>query len=92
MVKNDDSSQGNDSAILTSVSSRGIEYAARAVAHYSLDKNGLKSVSLPGSVTRIGAGVLYLNQLTTFDFPQGIETIDFSAFFGNQLEHLTSPE
>ena len=56
-----------------------------------LDRQEIKNITLPGTLTTIGTSALLNNQLTTLTIPASVEIIGNYAFSGNQLTSLTIP-
>lgn len=54
--------------------------------------NGMLSVEIPETVTKIGEKAFEYNSLTEVGFPEGLTEIGVSAFHGNQLNKVTLPD
>lgn len=54
--------------------------------------NGMETVKIPETVTKIGEKAFEYNNFKTLDFPDGLKTIAFHAFHGNKLEAVDIPE
>lgn len=54
--------------------------------------NGMETVKIPETVTKIGEKAFEYNNFKTIDFPDGLKTIAFHAFHGNKLEAVDIPE
>ena len=61
----------------------------RAIGSYAFYNTGIKTLTLPPSMTHIDKGVFWkCGQLTTVDFPAAIDSIDLGAFAACDLREI----
>lgn len=54
--------------------------------------NGMETVKIPATVTKLGEKAFEYNNFKTVEFPEELKTIGMHAFHGNKLESVKLPE
>lgn len=74
-------------------SGESVEFAwTTSIPDYFLAHSAVQKVTLPSTITSIGANAFASSSLSNINFPTGLQTIGYGAFGGSNLKTVSLPE